>query len=120
MLTEIDKRIYGTSSTVLDEREHLSELILATAELIRAANEVQVKPTLGACGTGGLYYGSTLATVREGNPERVVPMAELEKLLQRHFGSEVSIKVGETEVGRAVVKAINEVQRKAGKTLLNV
>ncbi|MEK5415071.1 hypothetical protein [Paenibacillus sp. FSL L8-0708] len=67
------------------------------------------KPFIGS--SGCVTYADTLATVGNGNPERVVPVAELEKLLQRHFGNDVTIKVDGVEFGRAAIKAINEVKR---------
>lgn len=91
---------------------------------------------------GGLAYGPTLAMVGDNrgaaaDPEVVSPLSTLQGMLDvsnqtmvavlmqildaiRSSDRETVIKFGETELGRATIKAINSVQAQAGKTLLNV
>ncbi|WP_054939066.1 hypothetical protein [Paenibacillus ihuae] len=91
---------------------------------------------------GGLAYGPTLAMVGDNrgaaaDPEVVSPLSTLQGMLDvsnqtmvavlmqildaiRSSDRETVIKFGETELGRAAIKAINSVQAQAGKTLLNV
>ncbi|OME23424.1 hypothetical protein [Paenibacillus odorifer] len=120
LLTEIDSKLCGASKLIGSEEANLPDLVRAVAELIKVVQGLPDFPKVSPCGSGGLAHSGTLATIGNGNPERVVPVAELEKLLQRHFGNGVTIKVCESELGLAVVKAINEVQRSTGRTLLNI
>lgn len=91
---------------------------------------------------GGLAYGPTLAMVGDNrgaasDPEVVSPLSKLQGMLDTSNSAVVAvlvqileavqggdrttvIKLGETELGRAVIKAINNVQRQAGRTLLDV
>lgn len=87
-----------------------------TLKLIVQDEKVKPKPFIGS--SGALTYADTLATVGGAGPEVVNPLAKLEEMLQRHFSHDVVIKVDNQELGLAAVKAINEVQRSAGRTLL--
>jgi hypothetical protein len=120
LLREIDSKLYGTSRLIGSEEDSLPDLVRAAAELIKVVQGLPDIPKVPACGSGGLAHSGTLATIGNVNPERVVPVAELEKLLQRHFGHDVTIKVDGAEFGRAAIKAINEVQSGTGSGLLNI
>lgn len=65
---------------------------------------VKPKPFIGS--SGGLASDDILATVGDAGPEVVNPLGKLEKLLQRNFSNDVTIKVGGTELGQAAIKAI--------------
>ncbi|MEK5414499.1 hypothetical protein [Paenibacillus sp. FSL L8-0708] len=90
---------------------------------------------------GGLAYGPTLAMVGDNkgaaaDPEVVSPLSKLQgmldggnqetndllrQLIRAQSGDRTTIiKVGDTEVARVVINAINKLQRQAGQTLLDV
>lgn len=99
-------------------------------------------PEVPKLAKGGLAYGPTLAMVGDNrgataDPEVISPLSTLQGMLDvsnqtmvavlmqileaiRSSDRETVIKFGETELGRAAIKAINSVQTQAGKTLLNV
>ncbi|WP_375103768.1 hypothetical protein ACDZ28_32675 [Paenibacillus sp. RS8] len=98
-------------------------------------------PTIPRLAKGGLAYGPTLAMVGDNrgaaaDPEVVSPLSKLEgmldggnqetndllrQLIRAQSGDRTTIiKVGDTEVARVVINAINKLQRQAGQTLLDV
>ncbi|MDF9845171.1 MULTISPECIES: hypothetical protein [unclassified Paenibacillus] len=99
-------------------------------------------PKIPKLAKGGLAYGPTLAMVGDNrgaaaDPEVISPLSTLQEMLDmsnqtmvavllqildaiRSNDKETVIKFGETELGRAAIKAINSVQKQQGRTLLNV
>ncbi|MNC18683.1 hypothetical protein D3C75_665900 [compost metagenome] len=118
LLREIDSRLCGTSRLIGSEEDNLPDLVRAAAELIKVVQGLPDIPKVPAYGSGGLAHSEGLVIVRDAGPEVVNPLAKLEEMLQRHFSHDVVIKVDNQELGLAAVKAINEVQRSAGRTLL--
>lgn len=103
---------------------------------------INIKP-IPHLAKGGLAYGPTLAMVGDNkgaaaDPEVVSPLSTLQGMLdtsnqatvvileqilaalQRGSNQTAVFKLGETELGRASIKAINSVQRQAGQTLLDL
>jgi hypothetical protein len=99
-------------------------------------------PRIPRLAKGGLAHAPTLAMVGDNrgaaaDPEVISPLSTLQGMLDasnqamvavlvqileaiRSSDRETVIKLGETELGRAAIKAINNVQTQAGRTLLNV
>ena len=99
-------------------------------------------PKIPKLAQGGLAYAPTLAMVgdnrgAQSDPEVISPLSKLQEMLNssngevvtairalieliRNMETPVILKLGETEIGRAMINAINEAQRQAGKTLLKV
>ncbi|MNJ66192.1 hypothetical protein D3C77_622500 [compost metagenome] len=91
---------------------------------------------------GGLAYGPTLAMVGDNkgaaaDPEVISPLSTLQDMLAgtngavveaimmlydllNRGGGDVVLKVGESELGRASISAINRTQLQAGKVLLKL
>lgn len=95
-------------------------------------------PTIPALAKGGIVDNPTLAMIGEQGKEAVVPLEntsfvttlasaianEISKVVgnnkSQDGNGDVILKIGELEFGRVAIKAINETQRGAGKTLLIV
>lgn len=99
-------------------------------------------PTVPRLAKGGLAYGPTLAMVGDNkgaaaDPEVISPLSKLQEMLGgsnqvvvdvlmmildaiRNQDNRAVLQIGESEFGRMAIKAINNAQRQAGKTLLNV
>lgn len=98
-------------------------------------------PDIPHLAKGGLAYGPTLAMVGDNrgaasDPEVVSPLSKLQgmmdggnqetndllrQVIKALSGDRTTIiKVGETEIGRVIINAINRTQRQAGQTLLDV
>ncbi|BFH60751.1 hypothetical protein [Paenibacillus azoreducens] len=99
-------------------------------------------PTIPKLAKGGLAYGPTLAMVGDNrgagaDPEVISPLSKLQEMLGsnnqgivevlmmileaiRNQDNRAVLQIGETELGRIVIKAINSAQRQAGRTLLDV
>ncbi|MCM1564927.1 MAG: hypothetical protein NC238_03025 [Dehalobacter sp.] len=92
-------------------------------------------PTITPLAQGALAYGPTFAMVGDNvnaahDPEVISPLSKLQDMLiqainktnQNNYSgpSEIVLKIGETEFGRVAIKSINNVQRQAGITLLQV
>lgn len=99
-------------------------------------------PEIPMLAKGGLAKAPTLAMVGDNknaqvDPEVISPLSKLQDVITRTIAeafaamgqnqnsnsqapTEIILKLGETELGRAVIKAINRVQRQTGVTLLNV
>ncbi|MEF2969234.1 hypothetical protein V3851_26020 [Paenibacillus sp. M1] len=99
-------------------------------------------PTIPKLAKGGLAYGPTLAMVGDNrgaaaDPEVISPLSKLQEMLGgsnqavvevlmlildaiRNQDNRAVLQIGETEFGKAAIKAINSAQRQAGRTLLNV
>lgn len=96
-------------------------------------------PTIPKLAKGGLAYGPTLAMVGDNrgaaaDPEVISPLSKLQEMLGssnqalvdvllmildalRSGDKETVIKVGETELGRVVARAIGAAERQAGRPL---
>jgi hypothetical protein len=87
-----------------------------------AVQDIQLQPerkNYDDC--GGTFTGSlTVSTPKRHNLESVAQMGEVEKLLERYFGQEVVVKIDGAELGKAAIKAINEVQRGTDSGPLNI
>ena len=99
-------------------------------------------PKIPKLANGGLVSAPTLAMVGDNrnaavDPEVVSPLSKLQDMLNgsnadvvnaiyalmdtiKSLQTPVILKLGETELGRATINAINETQRQAGRTLLRV
>lgn len=99
-------------------------------------------PQIPKLANGGLVSAPTLAMVGDNrnaavDPEVVSPLSKLQEMLNgsnadvvnaiyslmdtiKSLQTPVILKLGETELGRATINAINETQRQAGRTLLRV
>lgn len=101
-------------------------------------------PKIPALANGGLVNSPTLAMVGDNknarvDPEVVSPLSKLEEIITKTIEAvmaaqstrgenrsqdnatyEIVLKLGETELGRAAIKAINMVQRQTGVTLLTL
>lgn len=88
---------------------------------------------------GGLVSAPTLAMVGDNrnarvDPEVISPLSKLQDMIAQTIAQSMAsytqgtqqqdttvvLKIGETELGKATIKAINSVQRQAGTTLLKV
>lgn len=101
-------------------------------------------PKIPKLANGGLVNSPTLAMVGDNknarvDPEVISPLSKLEEIITRTIEAvmsaqasrgnnrdrdnatyEIVLKLGETELGRAAIKAINMVQRQTGVTLLTI
>lgn len=98
-------------------------------------------PSIPKLANGGLISSPTLAMVGDNrgakvDPEVVSPLSKLQDMITKTIVEamaamgnnnkddgapiEVVLKLGETELGRAVIKAINSVHRQTGQMLLNI
>lgn len=97
-------------------------------------------PTIPQLARGGIVDSPTLAMIGEAGKEAVVPLentsfvttlaSAIANEISKKLGSNTSnnsnntgdvvLKIGDVEFGRIAIKAINEVQRSAGATLLIV
>lgn len=97
-------------------------------------------PTIPRLAKGGLAYGPTLAMVGDNrgaaaDPEVISPLSKLQELMGggnaemltvlesileaiRRLDRQMILMIGETELGRAAINAINKVQRQEGRTLI--
>ena len=89
-------------------------------------------PPIPPLANGGLAYGKTLAMVGDNinasvDPEVISPLSKLQEMLSQVISQSgyngpdsIVLKIGETEFGRIAINAINNTQRQAGRTLLQV
>lgn len=99
-------------------------------------------PQIPKLAKGGLAYGPTLAMVGDNkgakvDPEVVSPLSKLQDMIGannqpmidvllmildalRSNDKTTVLQIGETEFGRLAIQSINNAQRRAGKTLLNI
>ncbi|WP_217595506.1 hypothetical protein [Cohnella sp. GbtcB17] len=97
-------------------------------------------PRIPRLAKGGLAYGPTLAMVGDNrgaaaDPEVISPLSKLQELMGggnsemlivlesileaiRRLDRQMILMIGETELGRAAINAINKVQRQEGRTLI--
>lgn len=97
-------------------------------------------PTIPKLANGGLVSAPTLAMVgdnknAQSDPEVVSPLSKLQEMMGANNqemvnllrailnaiqsnNSELILKIGETEFGKVAIKAINNLQRQSGQTLL--
>lgn len=93
-------------------------------------------PNIPQLAKGGIVDSPTLATIGEAGKEAIVPLentafvttiasaiaTEIAKVVKpaNNSNGDVVLRIGETDFGRVAIKAINNVQRNAGTTLLEV
>jgi hypothetical protein len=93
-------------------------------------------PNIPQLARGGIVDSPTLATIGEAGKEAIVPLentafvttiasaiaTEIAKVIKpaNNSNGDIVLKIGETDFGRVAIKAINNVQRNAGTTLLEV
>ncbi|MHB8124642.1 MAG: phage tail protein [Desulfitobacteriaceae bacterium] len=102
------------------------------------AEDFQI-PEIPKLANGGLISAPTLAMIGDNknahiDPEVISPLSKLQDMIDKSISTAmvngrpnnsggdttVILQLGETELGRAVIKAINSVQRQAGMTLIEV
>jgi len=95
-------------------------------------------PLIPKLANGGMAYGPTLAKIGDNkqaftDPEVIAPLSGLQEKIEYAVSNAMAsnrgnnsgdttviLKLGESELGRAVIKAVNSVQRQTGKTLLSI
>jgi len=95
-------------------------------------------PEIPKLANGGAAYSPSLAVIGDNkqafnDPEIVSPLSKMQEGIYQAVSNAMAsnrgnnsgdttviLKLGESELGRAVIKAVNSVQRQTGKTLLSI